>query len=87
MGVFKNGPVPTTALVTSTFEAQEAGLRSSPHRGVDFGVPSGTAGHQVLSQVLSTHRSSAPSEAPTLMDITVASALRFMRSATVRWWR
>lgn len=42
MGVFKNGPVPTTALVTSTFEAQEAGLRSSPHRGVDFGVPSGT---------------------------------------------
>ena len=42
MGMFKNGPVPTTALVTSTFEAQEAGLRSSPHRGVDFGVPSGT---------------------------------------------
>jgi murein DD-endopeptidase MepM/ murein hydrolase activator NlpD len=42
MGKFQTGPVPTNALVTSAFEAQEAGLRTSPHRGVDFGVPVGT---------------------------------------------
>lgn len=43
MAKFKAGPVVSTALVTSPFEAQESGLRTSPHRGVDFGVPSGTS--------------------------------------------
>ena len=33
---------PATAYVTSLFAAQEAGLRVSPHRGMDFGVPVGT---------------------------------------------
>jgi len=33
---------PATAKVTSLFASQEPGLRTSPHRGMDFGVPVGT---------------------------------------------
>jgi murein DD-endopeptidase MepM/ murein hydrolase activator NlpD len=35
-------PLPTSTIVTSLFGAQESGLRTSPHRGVDFAVPVGT---------------------------------------------
>lgn len=41
--VFDVYPVdPETARVTSLFAAQESGLRTSPHRGMDFGVAVGT---------------------------------------------
>jgi murein DD-endopeptidase MepM/ murein hydrolase activator NlpD len=41
--VFDVFPVdPSVARVTSLFAAQEEGLRTSPHRGMDFGVPVGT---------------------------------------------
>jgi murein DD-endopeptidase MepM/ murein hydrolase activator NlpD len=39
----ENGPVPISAVVTSYFGSQEFGLRSDPHRGMDFSVPVGTS--------------------------------------------
>lgn len=42
MASLENGPVPATATVTSYFGSQELGLRSDPHRGMDFSVPVGT---------------------------------------------
>lgn len=43
MASLENGPVPITAVVTSYFGSQELGLRSDPHRGMDFSVPVGTS--------------------------------------------